>query len=289
MGYTTDFDGVFLLDKPLKQKHAKYLTAFAQTRRMKRDEDITSEREDPIRVAAGLPVGKDGGYFVGEDGYMGQNMGMGVIGHDQPEGQPGPWCQWVPLHSEHPYSTPDIEDEDEDWEGFDCIGWDQGEKFYHYVEWLNYIINNFLEPWGYTLNGEVTWDGEDVGDIGVIEVCDNSISTHAGVLSLREVKTIEKAVLQKKELREVLESLADYLVVPESEDFLDTMEDCCKWRSDNEDEIGEAIEEIYNAIVKENKPPQDIIDLIDKHTTECAHIYVSVLRGLVISRQAWTA
>ena len=36
------------------------------------------------------------------------------------------------------------------------------------MEWLQYIINNFIEPWGYVLNGEVNWQGERAEDIGTI-------------------------------------------------------------------------------------------------------------------------
>jgi hypothetical protein len=37
MGYHTEFDGEFNLDKPLTVAHANYLEKFAHTRRMKRD------------------------------------------------------------------------------------------------------------------------------------------------------------------------------------------------------------------------------------------------------------
>lgn len=47
------------------------------------------------------------------------------------------YCQWVPT---------------EDGEG---IKWDGGEKFYSYTKWLQYLIDNFLIPNGYVLNGEV--------------------------------------------------------------------------------------------------------------------------------------
>ena len=57
MGYTTKFEGCFTLDKPLAPEHAAYLKAFNATRRMKRDQFKAAELPDPIRDAAGLPLG----------------------------------------------------------------------------------------------------------------------------------------------------------------------------------------------------------------------------------------
>ena len=72
--------------------------------------------------------------------------------------QPSLWCQWIPT---------------EDNMG---IEWDGGEKFYCYDEWLTYIIDNFLKPWGITLSGEVEYQGEDNDDRGKIIVVDNVVT-----------------------------------------------------------------------------------------------------------------
>ena len=61
-----------------------------------------------------------------------------------------------------------------------AIAWDGGEKFYGYVEWIAYLIEHFLEPWGYKVNGTVEWDGEERGDIGRIRVEDNMVSAKEG-------------------------------------------------------------------------------------------------------------
>ena len=53
--------------------------------------------------------------------------------------------------------------------------WDGGEKFYNYVEWLEYLIKNFFEPWGYSLNGSVNWQGEEDEDNGTIVVKHNEV------------------------------------------------------------------------------------------------------------------
>jgi hypothetical protein len=104
-------------------------------------------------------VGDDGGYFVGAEGQFGQEKSEDVLNYNSPPaGQPGLWCQWIP--------TLDMQG----------IQWDGNEKFYNYVEWLEYIIENFLKPWGFTLNGEVEYQGEDPGDTGFITVKDNEVS-----------------------------------------------------------------------------------------------------------------
>lgn len=47
--------------------------------------------------------------------------------------------------------------------GLQCNG---EEKFHHFTEWLEYLIQNFLAPWGYVVDGAVRWRGEDEGDVG---------------------------------------------------------------------------------------------------------------------------
>lgn len=74
---------------------------------------------------------------------------------------PSHYCQWTPTA---------------DGTG---IEWDGGEKFYDYTEWLAYIVEHFLRPWGYTLNGSVKWQGEDMDDRGVLIVEDNCVRAEA--------------------------------------------------------------------------------------------------------------
>ena len=111
MGYTTQFQGTFKLNKKLTPKLQAQLIEFANTRH-------------------------------------GGNM-------DPFPNMPGFWCQWVPTS---------------DGEG---IEWDGNEKFYNYVEWLVYIIENFLQPEEYILNGTVRYRGEDFNDCGDV-ICENN-------------------------------------------------------------------------------------------------------------------
>jgi hypothetical protein len=168
MGYTTDFSGQFKLNKPLDDKTKEFLTKFAETRRMKRD---------PKKIAqqfGGTPeqYGVEGEFFVGGLGFAGQNDDASVLEHNYPPiTQPGLWCQWAPN------------------EDGTAIVWDGGEKFYDYVAWLEYIVKNFLMPKGYSITGDVIWQGEDTGDVGVISVKANKIAVYQGRTTVPKTKT----------------------------------------------------------------------------------------------------
>jgi hypothetical protein len=42
------------------------------------------------------------------------------------------------------------------------------------------MVDNFFKPWGYSLSGEVEWQGEDNNDFGKIMVEDNVITVALG-------------------------------------------------------------------------------------------------------------
>ncbi len=162
MGYTTYFDGSFNLDKELLPEHKAYLNKFAETRRMARDPEIAENMDDPIRIAAGLPIGENGMYFTGGVGDYGQGNDPSILNYNLPSKMPGLWCQWIPT------------------EDGDALEWDEGEKFYNSVEWIEFIIKHFLTPWGYIVKGEVTWKGEDQDDLGKILVEDSKVTVLHG-------------------------------------------------------------------------------------------------------------
>lgn len=72
-------------------------------------------------------------------------------------GAPGKWCDWK--------VTSDGS----------RLEWGEGEKFYNYIEWLQYLITNYFIPWGCILNGQIYWDGEENNDLGQIVVGDNKV------------------------------------------------------------------------------------------------------------------
>ena len=158
MGYTTDFNGYMTIDPPLTPERASYINKFSDTRRMARNAEKASQMPDPLREAVGLPIGQDGGYFLGGVGFAGQGKDDSVTGpNDPPAGQPSLWCQWV------------ITEEGSKLE------WDCGEKFYEYARWLDYIQEHFLTPWGSKLTGQIDWSGEDENDIGVLYASDGRV------------------------------------------------------------------------------------------------------------------
>lgn len=173
MGYTTDFDGEFSLDKPLDPEQITYLKKLSGTRRMKRDPAIAVTLPDPVRKAVGLPIGDDAGYFVGGLDFMGQESDPSVLNYNRPPiGQPGLWLQWEPS------------------EDGTSIVWNGSEKFYDYTDWLKYLIDNFLAPWGYTLNGEVEWQGEEPDDKGILGVKNNKVYVKKGTVTYGEPKFV---------------------------------------------------------------------------------------------------
>lgn len=168
MGYHTDFKGQFNLNKPLMSEHKAYLERFARTRHMLWNESQLPSIPDPVREAAGLPLGLFGIYFTGitdnsiafthytHNGRPAYHPAL-VNYNLTPAGVPNLWCQWAP-----------------NGDGT-AIEWDGTEKFYDYIKWLQFLIKHFIGPWGYALNGSVTWQGENPADRGIIEVQNNEV------------------------------------------------------------------------------------------------------------------
>ena len=69
---------------------------------------------------------------------------------------PGIWCQWIINIDKK-------------------LEWNGAEKFYNYIEWLEYLIKNIFAPRGYKLDGRIRFQGERFLDIGIIYVKDNSV------------------------------------------------------------------------------------------------------------------
>ena len=152
MGYSTDFEGEFKIDKPVDKDTAKLLKGLAKTRRMKRNVQ---------------GYGVEGEFYVKGKGFMGQDNDSTVIdSNDPPRTQPSLWCQWL------------LQDDNQ------TIKWDGGEKFYEYVDWIEYLINSVLVPKGYIVNGEVKWKGEKSTDVGKIIIKDNSVETKKGKVTI---------------------------------------------------------------------------------------------------------
>ena len=138
-GYDTQFYGEFKFNETISPQLNKYLKKFSASKRVK---------------WCGLPeiFGIDGAfYYDGMDDaismYMfGENISLlnpvKVTSHLPPDDQPSSWCNWTPSKDGN------------------SVRWNCRKNSYEYIKWLQYIINNFLGPHGYTLNGKVTYYGD---------------------------------------------------------------------------------------------------------------------------------
>ena len=185
MGYSTDFNGSIKIEPALNEKQRDYINDLSHTRRMKRD---VNKLMEIYKGAFGYPFateqtpeaiyGVEGEFFVREDGMSGQDRDGSILDYNMSPGQhnflgdsicqPGLWCQW------------EITEDGTE------LQWDGGEKFYNYVEWLEYLINRFFSKWGVLLNGEIEWVGEDTSDLGKIVVKDNVVKALEGTVTYSE-------------------------------------------------------------------------------------------------------
>jgi len=138
MGYTTDFEGQIQVNPPLSSEEVEFLKKFSDTRRMDCEQ---------------------GPYYVDRGGFAGQDDSDKLIKdyNKPPSGQPGLWCKWEPT------------------DNGTYIRWNEMEKFYDSVEWMQYLIDHFIGasplakgelPFleGHELSGEIFAQGEDPGD-----------------------------------------------------------------------------------------------------------------------------
>lgn len=79
-------------------------------------------------------------------------------GGETNDARPDSYCQWVP--------TKDGRE----------LKWDGNEKFYNYVEWLQWLIGNKLRPWGIDITGHVLWRGDETYDVGVLSVSGGKVT-----------------------------------------------------------------------------------------------------------------
>lgn len=151
MGYCTWFDGEMEFDNPISNELINYINKFSETRRMKRDIKLIKLNDpDWEKHCFNGNLGPEGAYYIGDDTTS-------ILDYNNPpEGQPGLWCGW-------------IIGEEIDSHTLQC---NELEKFYHYFEWLQYLIDHFLKTEGLRLVGEISFEGEDSEDAGVIDIVD---------------------------------------------------------------------------------------------------------------------
>lgn len=85
MGYSTDFYGEFSVTPALTDEQANYINTFSETRRMKRNINVLMEQYDgkygyPGKTGTAEEIyGKEGEFFVKEDGRYGQTRDESVL------------------------------------------------------------------------------------------------------------------------------------------------------------------------------------------------------------------
>ncbi|MBB6144290.1 hypothetical protein HNQ77_002242 [Silvibacterium bohemicum] len=74
--------------------------------------------------------------------------------------------------------------------------------------WLVLLVQHYLEPLGYVLNGEVSWDSSDVDDRGCIFVKDNAVEAADDVV-LNPGPSWSSDHYADERLKEILQDLVD--------------------------------------------------------------------------------
>lgn len=171
MGYDTNFSGELVMSRRLTEPEHEYLSAFLDTAHYARDTSKLEGIPDPLREAVGLPLGDQGCFFMGRD----ESVASYMIQYEDT------------LLEDYDYGPPvNLPDYGTDWylgglmDGRDVLRHEDGKSRGLYTDWLAWLVENILTPWGISLNGEVTWDGDDEGDMGRI-VCTPAV-TVAGPL-----------------------------------------------------------------------------------------------------------
>ncbi len=82
---------------PLKAEHLAYLMRFQNVRHMKRDVKLLEKFRDPLRIAAGLPLGDEGAYYVAGPAFSIEYDDPSILDFNKPpKHQPSLWCPWSP-------------------------------------------------------------------------------------------------------------------------------------------------------------------------------------------------
>lgn len=159
MGYSTDFEGRFSLNRKLDEETHDFLMRFSQTRRMARNVDPK--------------YGIEGEFYAESTNNYGQDKEDNIIDYNfPPRTQPNLWCNWQPSE-----------------DGM-FIEWTENEKSGYMGEWIQYIITNFLAPKDYVLNGISNAQGEEDDDVWHIVITDNKVEILDGHAELPQENTM---------------------------------------------------------------------------------------------------
>ena len=192
MGYTTEFLGRLEFSRPLSKQMTNYINDFSTIRHMKRDNEKIKEVYPNWKERCFFGyLGDEGEFFISNTKSLGQDKDDSVLDYNEPSlKQPGLWCQWI-VSEDGKY-----------------LMWDRGEKFYNYIEWLEYIIENFVKTQDkLKVNGYLVYMGEDVHDIGIIEVKNNMMKKYS--CKITKLEDLEKVYDTPENLKQAKELLIE--------------------------------------------------------------------------------
>ena len=172
MGYDTSFEGSIDISGKMTKEFVEFINRFSSTRRMKRNnEKIKEIYPNWKELCYHGNLGTDGEYFAPVSKNYGQDEEESIVKYNSsPDSQPGLWCQWIIRTKEK------LSEDLKEYTG--CITFDGGEKFYNYVEWLEYLIENFFNPENLVLDGAILAVGESTDDATYIIIDKNQVITY---------------------------------------------------------------------------------------------------------------
>jgi hypothetical protein len=150
------------------------------------------------------------------------------------------------------------------------IIWNWEEKFYYYIEWLDYIIQNILKNNNYVLSGELIAEWEDIeNDISKINVNDNQI-IHK-ILSKTEVLEYRKnkESRAKQNIGEIILSTKSYTRILNSDYFISLYQLFFKWIFNKN-----CFETLF--LIKEKDNSINLYSVISEENEEWVMMYTSL-------------
>lgn len=151
MGYDTEFTGEFTVSPPMSKEILDILKVLSTTRRMARDEYKLANKLGLSEKQCGLIYGIEGELYGDEE-----EEGDLCLLYDYntpPLTQPGLWNNWEAVSNT-------------------TIRYNDAEKFYNYVEWIEYIVK-LLDGGDYIVTGSVEFSNKY--EHGCITIVDNKV------------------------------------------------------------------------------------------------------------------
>jgi hypothetical protein len=206
MSHSISFRGTFTLNKALIGEHQRYLQRFAEIHHELLRVELLHPYPDPLREQVGLPPGPYGIYFVGiiDPFSVGDDLlraEFADVRNYQQERVEAAQALVAPEESLWTYlrkqlgleNSPfeaDGEKEQMLWKLWKEQKWvtkllpdiwchwrpttdgkrieaEKTDKFPFYCEWLQFLLDHFLIPWGYELSGQVEYS-TDIGQRGYL-------------------------------------------------------------------------------------------------------------------------